>query len=139
MNAKQALDNAKQTMAAVLKAAAASADLEQYLATALWADLPEDADKNLTSSDIAPESRATAEKELSEFLEKAMPLLEKYDTEEPKEGDLAHDFWLTRNGHGAGFWDGDWGDELGGELTKLAESFGGVDLYVGDDGKVYID
>lgn len=21
---------------------------------------------------------------------------------------IGHDFWLTRNGHGAGFWDGDW-------------------------------
>ena len=24
----------------------------------------------------------------------------------------AHDFWLTRNGHGAGFWDGDWPEEF---------------------------
>lgn len=26
---------------------------------------------------------------------------------------IAHDFWLTRNGHGAGFWDGDYPKELG--------------------------
>ena len=35
----------------------------------------------------------------------------------------AHDFWLTRNGHGAGFWDGDW--PIYGEMfTKISESFG---------------
>ena len=34
-----------------------------------------------------------------------------------------HDFWLTRNGHGAGFWDGDW-PKYGDMFTKIAESFG---------------
>lgn len=48
-----------------------------------------------------------------------------------------HDFWLTRNGHGAGFWDGDWGDELGDKLTAASKAFGSFDLYVGDDGKIY--
>lgn len=46
------------------------------------------------------------------------------------------DFWYTRNGHGAGFWDGDW-PEFGDELTKAAERFGMADIYLGDDGKVY--
>jgi hypothetical protein len=46
-----------------------------------------------------------------------------------------HDFWLTRNRHGAGFWDGDW--ERGAELTKAAHTFGGIDLFVGDDGRVH--
>ena len=34
-----------------------------------------------------------------------------------------HDFWLTRNGHGAGFWDGDW-PQYGELLTKAAEGYG---------------
>lgn len=47
-----------------------------------------------------------------------------------------HDFWLTRNGHGAGFWDSDW--PVNGEaLTEACESYRQVDLYVGDDGRVY--
>ncbi len=42
----------------------------------------------------------------------------------------AHDFWLSRNGHGAGFWDRD-PAEYGGEynakrLQAWAESFGEV-------------
>lgn len=48
-----------------------------------------------------------------------------------------HDFWLTRCGHGAGFWDGDWPEPQAAQLTEAAHKFGNVDLYVGDDGKVY--
>jgi hypothetical protein len=48
-----------------------------------------------------------------------------------------HDFWLTRNGHGAGFWDGDLPRDLGRALTDAAKAFGEVNLYVGDDGKIY--
>lgn len=48
-----------------------------------------------------------------------------------------HDFWFTRNGHGAGFWDGDWLEEVGERLTATSKIFGEVELYVGDDGLVY--
>jgi len=48
-----------------------------------------------------------------------------------------HDFWLTRNGHGAGFWDGDWDDETGKRLTTISKKYVEIDLYVGDDGKIY--
>jgi hypothetical protein len=41
-----------------------------------------------------------------------------------------HDFWLTRNRHGAGFWDGDWPSEAGKRLTDAAHAYGSVDLYV---------
>lgn len=39
-----------------------------------------------------------------------------------------HDFWLTRNQHGAGFWDGDWPDH-GHHLTDLCEIFGSLEVY----------
>ena len=48
-----------------------------------------------------------------------------------------HDFWLTRCGHGAGFWDGDWKEPHAKSLTDAARTFGAVDLYVGDDGLIY--
>lgn len=67
-----------------------------------------------------------------------------------------HDFWLTRNGHGAGFWDGDWREEyaqlgdrhpaigmvrqyatVGDYLTAMSKPYGSFDLYVGDDGKIH--
>ena len=47
-----------------------------------------------------------------------------------------HDFWLTRCGHGVGFWSRGLG-RLGEKLTHLAEQTGDVDLYVGDCGLVY--
>ena len=53
------------------------------------------------------------------------------------EESAGHDFWLTRNGHGAGFWDGDWGEPYGDALDKLSKRFGEVYLYIGDDGKIH--
>lgn len=50
-----------------------------------------------------------------------------------------HDFWFTRNGHGAGFWECVYGtDEQCALLTKQAKAFGECHLYVGDDGKIYL-
>jgi hypothetical protein len=46
-----------------------------------------------------------------------------------------HDFWLTRNRHGAGFWDGDWSSDVEDILTKAAHSFGETDIYV-EDGRI---
>ena len=49
---------------------------------------------------------------------------------------IAHDFWLTRNGHGCGFWDGDYGD-IGDEITELVRrEFNEVNLCVTEEGEV---
>lgn len=50
-------------------------------------------------------------------------------TVDPVAAACAHDLWLTRNGHGAGFWDRDLG-ELGERLTAAAKAAGTRDLYV---------
>lgn len=53
------------------------------------------------------------------------------------------DFLLTRYGHGAGFWGGDWDyrdfgePDWGPALDKRAHTFPECDLYVGDDGLIY--
>jgi hypothetical protein len=51
-------------------------------------------------------------------------------------GAAGHDFQLTRNGHGAGFWDGDW--EHGDALTAIAKTFGTVSVTftVNDDDEI---
>lgn len=46
------------------------------------------------------------------------------------------DFWLTRNGAGAGYWDRGLGD-IGDALTKAAEATGRRALYQGDDKQLY--
>jgi hypothetical protein len=50
-----------------------------------------------------------------------------------------HDFWLTRNGHGAGFWDGDWPEPAATELTDAAHAAGEISAYLGDDGFIHLD
>lgn len=47
------------------------------------------------------------------------------------------DFWYTREGHGAGFWDGDWPEAAGEHLDRSAEAFGAADWYLGDEGGIY--
>lgn len=47
-----------------------------------------------------------------------------------------HDFWLTRNHHGAGFWDRQL--DNGEELADAAHAYGECCAYVGDDGKIYL-
>lgn len=50
---------------------------------------------------------------------------------------LGHDFWLTRNRHGVGFWDRGNG-AFGDQLTKICnDNFKSVDVYRGDDGFIY--
>lgn len=88
-------------------------------------------DKNYGPEDIAPESLSVMEQDCAKF---------QTDNADDIGSDLeraGHDFWLTRNGHGAGFWDGDWPEEVSDRLTEAAEAFGEVDLYVGDDGTIY--
>lgn len=52
-------------------------------------------------------------------------------------GYAGHDFWLTRAGHGAGFWDGDLPEELGERLTEASNTAGNREPYIGDDGLIY--
>jgi hypothetical protein len=121
-----------------------SAALSSYIETALWStnDNADDSggeplDKNYDASDLAPEALERMRADVDAFWVKgarAILSLEVSHTDEQ----IAHDFWLTRNGHGAGFWDGDYPEPQATILTDLAHSFSECDLYVGDDGKLYL-
>lgn len=107
---------------------------------------PDPMDNNYDESDLAPATREKMAKDCADFQSQAGEIISKaIETGEVKCGPdfdeyerAAHDFWLTRNGHGAGFWDGDWPEPMAEQLTKIARSFGSCDLYAGDDGKLYI-
>jgi len=78
--------------------------LRQYISTALWssADLDgEPIETNYTADDIEPISLARMESDLGKILFIVHKLLPDID-----DTDVAHDFWLSRNGHGSGFFDG---------------------------------
>lgn len=113
--------------------------LEAYLVTALWSTSDESTpqgglplDRNYTIADVVPEARAAAEADLNDFLKRATTLIEGQNLAK-----VAYHFWLTRNRHGAGFWDGDYPEKIGKQLTDLAHGFRELDPYVGDDGKIY--
>lgn len=115
--------------------------LDGYLTAALWSstdDAGEPLDNNYQQCDISPEFLSTAAEDCRKFLDSCRELIEGNCLKSSgySEMELAgHDFWLTRNRHGAGFWDGDW--ECGEELTEACRKFPEIDLYVGDDWKIY--
>lgn len=41
-----------------------------------------------------------------------------------------HDFWLTRNGHGAGFWDRGYAPDVDKTLTDAAHSYGYANVMI---------
>ena len=49
---------------------------------------------------------------------------------------IGHNFWLTRAGHGAGFWDCGIAD--GDRISRVCLSMPMESCHTGDDGKVYI-
>lgn len=55
-----------------------------------------------------------------------------------KYGYAGHDFWLTRAGHGAGFWDGDLPQALGERLTAASKAMGEHEAYVNDDNLIHL-
>lgn len=120
-----------------------------YVITALWASTDgqgEPLDASYSMEDIAPVTLERIVSDCARFQsEQAQTISDAIATCEvvcgpgfDAYGRAGHDFWLTRNGHGAGFWDGDWPKPYGDVLTKAAKAFGSCDLYVGDDGKLYI-
>ncbi len=78
--------------------------------------------------DITHKALDVFEKDCREFqTENAALLTEYYKVQ--GEGQAGTDFWLTRNGDGAGFWDRDGIDsELGDKLSAAAEEFGPCSL-----------
>jgi hypothetical protein len=114
-----------------------------YLRCALWSSTDEDGDHldaKFDSDDFSPAARGQSEVDcIVFFTDNEQDLYDAWRSLGFEFSSAGHDFWLTRNGHGAGFWDR---DELKGgigkRLTKSCRNFKEVDLYVGDDGKVRI-
>lgn len=124
---------------------------EHALICLLWSEYDENGEP-LDSSDVPVSESllATIRGEWEDFRNKAEAL--GFDANEhcarmlhpDCEGDAwnaaAHDFILTRNGHGTGFWDpGRWCAPWGEKLTVLCRKFGSINAYQGDDGLLYCE
>ena len=109
-----------------------------YVETALWSttDNADDSggeplDKNYDASDIDKKTLDQMMKDCVAFLEdNAEDIGTDY-------GSAGHNFWLTRERHGSGFWDAGLEPGPSKRLTDAAHAYGSFDLYVGDDGKIY--
>lgn len=111
-----------------------TAFLKSYIETALWSSTDEDGhplDDNYGEEDIAPGALATMEADCDRFQSEYAELLASLGSS------AGHNFWLTRNWHGAGFWDLGLG-AIGEALSEAAKLEGSCDLYIGDDGLIYV-
>lgn len=113
-----------------------------YLIAALWSSTNADGvplDSLYDVEDIAPDFVRQAVEDCADFVQaNAQALAAMYEfyrrngnAAHPDAGSAeacaGHDFWLTRNGHGAGFWDRGAG-AVGDALAEAARVYGGVDL-----------
>lgn len=123
--------------------------VNHYFEAALWAecdwsvDGEEFLDSVYTIYDFDPKSREKALQDAREFFSK----ISESARQEILEGNYrdredclpialaGHDFWLTRRGHGAGFWDGDWVN--GDEMTTVCREMGNLDIEA-DGKRVYL-
>lgn len=98
--------------------------LPHYLECAAWADAPEDT----PPLDFAPSAEEGALADCMRFTGINWERIKDVDPAQ-----VGHDLWLTRNHHGAGFWDRP--EVYGGEdnaeaLAASAHSFGSKDVFV---------
>ena len=118
-----------------------------YVACALWSTNDEATpsggeplDGNYGIEDIDPGTLAAMIDDCRRFQEENAADLALYDHPQWTAAELGgHDFWLTRNGHGAGFWDRTdcLPKDARDRLTAAAKRYGEVYLYLGDDGVIY--
>lgn len=105
----------------------------QYIATALWSSIDgeDPLDANYGPEDLGPSTLQAMVTDCIQFQQENEKDIDGRDSR------AGHDFWLTRNGHGAGFWDGDWPEPQATRLTDACKAFGEFNLYVGDDKVIY--
>ncbi len=107
-----------------------------YIEAALWAECDDNDVPFDNRYEIAPGTLAAMIADCERFQQENSADLNLYDHGTSSTANAGHDFWLTRNRHGAGFWDR--GDEAVYErLTQAAHAYGEVSLYLGDDNLIY--
>ena len=101
---------------------------QQYLETLYFVEedlLSEDYDR-AEDYNFSQSAQYIAESDCKKFIE----LLDDKKLDDHDYSQIAHDFILTRNGHGAGFWDGDYSKNDEKILMEAVKSFSEVHLYI---------
>jgi hypothetical protein len=97
-------------------------------------------DEKYSIDDLSPEALTQINKDIADFMgESYIEVSEAYHKHNVDASQFGHDFWLSRNGHGTGFWDRPevYTKELADKLNKKAKKFHEIYAYVGDDEKIY--
>lgn len=121
---------------------------ESYIQAALWSSLDESdpsggdpLDQNYSVGDIDSKTLEVMVEDCTRFQTENAEFITEENvataSEHSCEALAGHDFLLTRQGEGVGFWDGDWEEPAATKLTDAAKAFGEFNLDVGDDGKIY--
>jgi hypothetical protein len=112
--------------------------VQGYIVAMHWASTDYD-DNSLENYELSQEGNEAAVIACARFIEAnkdkldiVLELHSWYNAEQ-----AGHDLFLTRERHGAGFWDRGLG-HYGDVFTKYCESIGPADPYVGDDNLVYM-
>lgn len=105
-----------------------------YITAAMWTLQDEDGGScdHLSVADIAPDTIRQAMDDCRNFQNQQAEALTGMDPSQ-----AGHDLWLTRNRHGAGFWDRGHPKAVADALTSAAHAYGECDWYIGDDGRIY--
>lgn len=112
--------------------------IHHYLFSALWTSEMES--KHAVEDFGYGEQYYTAVEDIGNFLKQAVrflgPYVEHFGDE--AESRLGHDFWLSRNGHGAGFFD----HSLGGtekKLQEIARTFPEKNVFEAETENIFIE
>lgn len=106
------------------------------LTSALWTLSDDDGNPvgdDLTVDNFDPATRAELRGDLAVFL---LTNVEDLEDSGLSANQIGHNFWLTRNGHGTGFWDRGIG-EAGVRLSEACKAFRDYYLDLDSDGLVY--
>lgn len=112
-----------------------------YITALLWSEIDDDdtpLDSNYTIDDLTVKALTAIKADCVAFQRDIAALLEQVPQlhwEWTAAEQNGHDFLLTRNGHGAGFWDRGYEGDLGDRLTDAAHKFKKTHAYV-QGGKV---
>lgn len=124
---------------------------QSYLSTALWSSTISEGEENepgeregdafdahFATSDFSGEALEMLRAHAFSFWSRMWFYLDHEQGrkgEKPDAAHAGHDFWLTQNDHGAGFWGGDY-PTYGDTFTKLAKCYPVINLFVTEENEV---
>lgn len=134
-----------------------NSSLEHLVTTLLWSETDnsdeaggEPLDKNYCIDDVDAASLLELNKRFQAFVDKAEEILtarlgdnwssidDFYIGSANSAFQTEHDYIMTVNGHGCGFWEkGDWEQPVGDILAGLAKQQTEIHAEAGEDGKIY--